>query len=30
MIEMWYQDGTDDMQEIEKALKWLNKQYERK
>ncbi|MBP3480058.1 MAG: L-ribulose-5-phosphate 3-epimerase [Clostridia bacterium] len=30
MIEMWYQDGTDDMQEIKKALNWLNKQYERK
>ncbi len=29
MIEMWYQEGTDDTAEIEKAAKWLKKQYER-
>lgn len=30
MIEMWYQNGTDDVAEIAKAAKWLNEQYERK
>ncbi|MBQ8311549.1 MAG: L-ribulose-5-phosphate 3-epimerase [Clostridia bacterium] len=30
MIEMWYHDGTEDMAEIEKAAKWLNKQYEKR
>lgn len=29
MIEMWYQDGTEDVNEIEKATKWLSDQYER-
>lgn len=29
MIEMWYQDGTDDTAEIAKAAKWLNEQYEK-
>lgn len=29
MIEMWHQDGTDDVTEIAKAAKWLNEQYER-
>ncbi len=30
MIEMWYQDGTDDVMQIAKAAKWLDEQYERK
>lgn len=30
MIEMWYQDGTDDVTEISKALNWLNEQYEKR
>lgn len=30
MIEMWHQNGTDDMGEIAKVAKWLNEQYERK
>lgn len=29
MIEMWYQNGTDDVEEIAKAAKWLDAQYER-
>lgn len=29
MIEMWYQNGTDDVLEIKNAAKWLNNQYER-
>lgn len=29
MIEMWHQEGTDDVAEIAKAAKWLNEQYER-
>lgn len=29
MIEMWHQDGTDDVTEIAKAAKWLNDQYEK-
>lgn len=29
MIEMWHQNGTDDVTEIAKAVKWLNEQYER-
>lgn len=28
MIEMWHQDGTEDVKEIAKAAKWLNDQYE--
>ena len=28
MIEMWYQDGTDDVAEIAKAAAWLDKQFE--
>lgn len=27
MIEMWYKDGTDDVEEIAKAAKWLDEQY---
>ena len=30
MIEMWYQEGTNDMQEIEKAALWLDQQYEKR
>lgn len=30
MIEMWYQNGTDDVAQIAKAAKWLDEQYERK
>ncbi|MBQ8357526.1 MAG: L-ribulose-5-phosphate 3-epimerase [Clostridia bacterium] len=30
MIEMWHQDGTDDVTEIAKAAKWLNDQYEKR
>lgn len=30
MIEMWYQDGTDDVTEIAKAAKWLDDQYEKR
>lgn len=29
MIEMWYKDGTNDVEEIEKAAKWLNERFER-
>ncbi|MBE6556461.1 MAG: L-ribulose-5-phosphate 3-epimerase [Ruminococcaceae bacterium] len=29
MIEMWHQDGTDDVTEIAKAAKWLQEQYEK-
>ncbi len=29
MIEMWYQDGTDDVEEIAKAAAWLNEEFER-
>lgn len=29
MIEMWYKDGTNDIEEISKACKWLDEQYER-
>ena len=28
MIEMWYQDGTDDVTEIAKSASWLHNQYE--
>jgi hexulose-6-phosphate isomerase len=27
MIEMWHQDGTEDVEEIGKAAKWLEQQY---
>lgn len=30
MIEMWYQDGTEDVAEISNALSWLNTQYEKR
>ena len=30
MIEMWYREGTNDMEEIAKAAKWLNEQYEKR
>jgi hexulose-6-phosphate isomerase len=29
MIEMWHQNGNDDVSEIAKAAKWLNEQYEK-
>jgi len=29
MIEMWHQEGTDDVTEIAKAAKWLHDQYEK-
>ena len=29
MIEMWHREGTDDVTEIAKAVKWLNVQYEK-
>ena len=28
MIEMWHQDGTNDVEEIKKAVAWIKKQYE--
>lgn len=30
MIEMWYQDGTNDVSEIKKAANWLDHQYEKR
>lgn len=29
MIEMWHRNGTNDVEEIAKAAKWLNEQFER-
>lgn len=29
MIEMWYAEGTDDMQEIKNAAQWLDEQYKK-
>ena len=30
MIEMWYENGTDDITEIAKAKQWLGGQYKRR
>ncbi len=29
MIEMWYQPGTDDVAEVQKAVRWIREQYQK-